>query len=185
MKKQFKGFYLSIARYFRYYGGWSSLLSSPLFLFSLLVTFLSYDNWINPIWVSKSETLIPSLLGFSLGTYAILFSLMTGRLKNALKKAKRKDTDISYLDEINATFFHFIFVQVICLTWTILFNGISLLEICEWVGIEKSYVIDTHFWLRRIASFIGLFLVVYSIVLTLASALMVFRIASITDPNDG
>ncbi|WP_308400474.1 hypothetical protein [Agrobacterium tumefaciens] len=111
---QFVAFWKSIRRYFKGYGGWAAVFCSPIFVFSLMVTALNYPNWIEPKWVTRSFEMIPSLLGFSLGSYTILFSVMTGRLKRALK-AVRNGKGTNYLEEINATFFHFIFVQILCL----------------------------------------------------------------------
>jgi hypothetical protein len=109
---QIKPFISRLRRYFRAYGGWEAIIRSPLFLLAVVVTGLGHSNWIDgDKWSVLSQSLIPNLLGFSLGTYAILFSLMTGRLKRALKAVKNA-RDVTFLEEINATFFHFIFVQV-------------------------------------------------------------------------
>lgn len=73
---------------------------------------LGYGNWwSNDTRAGTSQSLIPNLLGFSLGTYAILFSLMTGRFKHAPRVVKNGQ-DVTLLNGINVTFFHVILVQV-------------------------------------------------------------------------
>ena len=112
MASQIKPFVSRLQRYFHAYGGWPAIFGSPLFLVASIVCILGYGNWWSvDTWSAVTQSLIPNLLGFSLGTYAILFSLMTGRLKRALRAVKN-DRQVSYLDEINATFLHFILVQV-------------------------------------------------------------------------
>jgi len=182
--KQFVAFHRSIRRYFRGYGGWGAVFGSPIFLISLAVTGVSYSNWIEAKWVSKSFDMIPSLLGFSLGTYAILFSLMTGRLKRALKAVKNSQ-GVNYLEEINATFFHFIFVQILCLMWAFLFDGSVLYDTAQFMVSYYSGSMTIFRVAMLTGSFIGYLLLVYSFLLMLAAALAVYRIASITDPADG
>lgn len=76
-------------RYRRAYGGVLGMLQSPFFGLALLITALSYSLWLEPKWIEKAESLIPSLLGFSLGTYAIIFSIVGGRIKGALRQVGR------------------------------------------------------------------------------------------------
>lgn len=127
--------------------------------------------------------MIPSLLGFTLGSYTILFSVMTGRLKRALKSVKNEN-GISYLEEINATFFHFIFVQVMCLVWSFLFDGSFVYDFFRTLQNKYVYSMEIFRAVMLIGSFIGHLLLVYSFLLILAAAIAVYRIASITDPAD-
>lgn len=181
---QFIAFWKSIRRYFKGYGGWPAICGSPIFVFSLLVTALNYSNWIEPKWVPHSFDMIPSLLGFSLGSYTILFSVMTGRLKRALKSVKNP-RGINYLEEINATFFHFIFVQIVCLMWAFLFNGTFVFDLFYYISAVYGDAMGTFHIAMLVGSFIGHLLLVYSFLLILAAAIAVYRIASITDPADG
>lgn len=172
-----------IKEYFRFYGGWDSIFQSPFFLTSILITAINYQDWLEPNWAELSKSLIPSLLGFSLGAYAILFGMLTGRMKKALK-ATRNTRGISYLDEINATFFHFIFVQVICLIWSITyFSPITSDFVKLFVDGAPQNLLTARRFLSITGSFIGLFLEVYSVTLIVASALAVYRLARIVDQN--
>lgn len=181
---QWKALFKSIRRYFHAYGGVRGTLASPILCIAFIITALSYSKWLTPDWTARVETLIPSLLGFSLGTYAILFSIMSARLKGALRRAPAPN-GVSYLEAINATFFHFIFVQVIALAWAFLFQGSWFLDL-------TSYFLGAHAWVERLqnwtkwtGSFIGYFFLIYSVLLSVASALAVYRLALIKDPNEG
>lgn len=178
---QFKGFARVLKRYLDHYGGPVAVVSSPLFLLSVAIAALDYNAWLHATWVQLSQALIPSLLGFSLGTYAILFSLLTGRLKVTLQKLETSP-GVSFLAMVNATFFHFIFVQILALMWSFLYGGTALTDLARLLHStwpEVAYVVGI---LSAIGSFVGFLLLVYSFMLILGSALAVYRLAGIREP---
>ena len=183
MASQIQPFLKRIGRYFDAYGRWRAIFLSPLFLLSVAIASVSYGNWISDKWSALAQSLIPNLLGFSLGTYAILFSLMTSRLKRALKAVKN-DQGTTYLDEINATFFHFIFVQVIALLWAFLYSGTALFDLTNALQPCWSYAPRVFRTLQMVGGLVGLVLLIYSIALIIAAALAVYRLALIVDPAD-
>jgi hypothetical protein len=178
--QQTRTFFNLLRRYFAQYGGWRGVFLSPFFLLSAAITAISYSTWIDPKWTSISQALIPNLLGFSLGTYAILFSIMTGRLKRALRE-KTNPRGVPYLFEMNATFFHFIFVQVLALLWALLFNGTLLYDIAS--GLGDPAALCAFSVVSLIGSAVGFCLLVYAFLLTIAAALVVYRLAGIYDPH--
>ena len=183
MASQLKPFASRIRRYFRAYGGWSAIFRSPLFLVAVGVTALGYGNWVSiDKWAGVSQSLIPNLLGFSLGTYAILFSLMTGRLKRALK-AEKNDRGVSFLDEINATFFHFILVQVSALIWAFLYQGTALYDLAHAIEPRWPCAPSVLAVVKALGGAIGFVLLIYSITLIVGAALAVYRLALIVDPH--
>lgn len=185
MTGQWKTLIKWLARYFHAYGGMRGAIASPFFGFAAIVTGLSYANWLKPEpdWIGKIESLIPSLLGFSLGTYAILFSIIGSRLKGALRQIKTPH-GVSYLESINATFFHFIFVQVVALMWAFLFQGSWLVDSVKLLKPYYPPLEQVGIWAFRCGSFVGFFLLVYSVLLTVAAALAVYRLALIRDPME-
>lgn len=181
--KQFRAFRKSLKRYFSAYGGWSAIFGSPLFWIAAAITGISYSLWWTEAWVSVSQSLLPGLLGFSLGTYAILFSLITNRLKKTLRDLKIT-SGFSYLDMVNATFFHFIFVQVIALLWAFIFSGSALHDIFHLDIVQNWLSLDIFYVLQKTGSCIGFFLLIYSLTLVVGSALAVYRLAGIVDPSE-
>jgi hypothetical protein len=181
MSGQYKPLLNRIRRYFRAYGGWTAVVLSPFFLFSLVVSGLSYSVWSKPSWVSTAQSLLPNLLGFSLGTYSILFSLLTNRVRSAMKRMIN-ERGISRLEETNATFFHFIFVQVIALAWSFIFSGSALADLLTLAGKSWPGALSLLWWLTGIGAYLGYTLLIYSFVLILGAALSVYRLALITDP---
>lgn len=159
------------------------MLQSPFFGLSVLISALSYSLWLEPKWIEKAESLIPSLLGFSLGTYAIIFSIVGGRIKGALRQVAAPH-GVSYLEAINAVFFHFIFVQVVCLVWTFLYQGTWLVDLVRMIEAAAPAARTGFVYARLVGSFIGCFLLVYSILLMIAAAMAVYRLAILKDPSE-
>ncbi|RUY31707.1 hypothetical protein EN978_07165 [Mesorhizobium sp. M7A.F.Ca.US.001.04.1.1] len=170
-------------RYRRAYGGIRGMLASPFFGLAVLITGLSYSLWVEPKWIEKAETLIPSLLGFSLGTYAIIFSIVGGRIKGALRQVSAPH-GVSYLEAVNAVFFHYIFVQVVCLAWAFLYQGTWLYDLTRVLEVYVPSVKTVFLYASLTGSFIGCFLLVYSVLLMIAAALAVYRLALLKDPSE-
>jgi hypothetical protein len=183
MFAQWKTFFRFIGRYSRSYGGICNAISSPFFGIAFIVSALNYATWADPSWTGKVESLIPSLLGFSLGTYAILFSIIGSRLKGALRQTKTQH-GVDNLEALNATFFHFIFVQVFTLIWAFLYQGNWWADLIDTFKSRWEWLSQVHYWTSKTGAFFGYLLLVYSITLMVAAAIAVYRLAMIRDPNE-
>jgi len=177
----YRTFFRLISRYFSDYGGWRGLLLSPFLHVGILIAAASYSVWTTPRWSDIVTGIIPNLLGFSLGTYALLFSLMSTRMKQALKHL-RNQAGKPYLDEINATFFHFIVIQALSLMWAILMKS-SLVYDLAVAASAPDIVLDAVDLANHAAGFIGYVLLNYSLALVIASSIAVYRLARIVDPS--
>lgn len=178
MFRQSKAFYKRLLKYFSDYGGLPAVLGSPLFHISFFITVMNYHVWMRTSWVETVQSMLPNLLGFSLGTYAILFSLIENNLRRALNSVEAIP-GVSYMKFINATFFHFIFIQVLAMLWAIVYSGTLFYDIYSnfptfYGNVECFFKIMSF-----IGAFFGYFLFVYSISLTVGAALVVYRLASI------
>ncbi len=180
-KNKWEVFTSRLRKYLYYYGGWSEVFISPFFILAFLLSLLNYQLW-QKEWIDLSQTLIPSMLGFSLGTYAILFSLISVKLKRALKEV-RNVRGISYLHEMNATFFHFIFVQVLCVMISFMHSGTGLYAVLKLVFGPSEFLGDAFWWGRTFSGLLGTILVFYSLLLAVAAALIVYRLATIIEPD--
>lgn len=176
----YRTFFRNLRRYFGDYGGWRGLALSPFLHFGIVISAVSYPIWTTAKWVESVTGIIPSLLGFSLGTYALLFSLMSVRMKQALRHLRNR-AGTPYLDEINATFFHFILIQTICLTWALLMRSSVIYDLAEAFACRQ--IIQLIAIGNIAAGFIGYTLLCYSILLVIASSVAVYRLARIVDPG--
>jgi hypothetical protein len=177
----YRTFLRNLRRYFTDYGGWRGFALSPFLHIGIFVSAVSYPIWMTGKWVDSVTSIIPSLLGFSLGTYALLFSLMSNRMKQALRHLRNRG-GIPYLDEINATFFHFILVQTICLSWAILMRSSIVYDLAVHFSVSQC-VMDVISAGNSVAGFLGYTLLSYSVLLVIASSLAVYRLARLVDPS--
>jgi hypothetical protein len=181
-RSQFGTFVRFLKKYFHDYGGLPAVIGSPLFITSLAISLVSYQSWIDESWPDLAMSVIPNLLGFSLGTYALLFSLISPRIRLALRTL-RNDKGVRYIDEMNATFLHFILVQVICFIWAFLYKQSLFLDISLWVARTMPSNVNLFPVLSTMGGIVGVLLILYSILLVIGASLTVYRIAKIVDPD--
>lgn len=181
-RTQIETFWRICRKYFDDYGGSRAVFASPFFIIAILIALLSYRSWNGSRWTDDVFQVIPNLLGFSLGTYALLFSLMSNPIKNALKKLKNH-RGVFYIDELNATFLHFIFMQVASFIWAYLYRQSAITDLHDFLKNQSLCSWDFMPFLRLFGSFVGLCLFIYAFLLTVAASLAVYRIARISDPD--
>lgn len=152
--KQYKALYDIFYVYWRLYGGAPALFLSPYFHASIFVSAICFPLWWEGSdWSSLALGSIPNLLGFSVGAFAIILSfgqISLDRLKNKAEAQSR------YLGVV-VSFVHFILIQ--CLALLVALVGKA--------------------WGGKLIGFIGCVLLAYAIILTLAAAMRLFRLARI------
>ena len=145
------------ARYWRIYGGWRALITSPYLILAVALTGVCYPFW------SKSGTasadlavsVIPSIMAFSLGGMAIILAFSDGRFLNVIRQ---DGNDKSLFMTVIANFFHFLTVQTLALV---------------------SAMVVLAFPLYKEPSGIAFFFLAYSITTGLASAAALFNVSRI------
>lgn len=154
--------YEAFKTYWESYGGFPALIDSPYLAGSLVATIVLLPLWWKKtiegsyIWASELVSIVPAMLGFSLGAIAILVAFSDARLSIFIHKERSKS---SYFLSVIATFFHFIIVQ--CLT---LFCTLALMA-----------------YENRTLSGLAFFLFCYTIFSALASGAALFGFAKIID----
>ena len=172
----YRGMWGSLSRYWSDYGGWRDFLTSPLLHFSAAVAACSYSAWMKPDWIDLPLSLLPNLLGFSLGSYALIFSLADERLLAALN-TPTNDGSPTKLRMVNATFLHFILTQTMAIIFALVNKStifIDLITIFPLSGYCISYIQSL---LTASAGAVGYFLTVYAVVLLIGAALAAYRLA--------
>ncbi|UNH31845.1 hypothetical protein [Moellerella wisconsensis] len=165
-----------IRKYWSIYGGFSALFRSSYFWLGLATTALLFPAWSKQGWWGDVLSLLPNLLGFSLGGFAILLAVGDDGFKKLIAGTENGESS-PYMDACTA-FVHFIFLQIIALL-------IAL--------IAKAYSSILPEYLPKVSlvtmSAIGYFIFIYSIYCTLAAVFAIFRVADwfdnyITKLND-
>ncbi|KPZ65670.1 hypothetical protein AN392_01218 [Pseudoalteromonas sp. P1-16-1b] len=137
-----------IARYWRAYGGFTALLTSPYFYASIIITGILFPAWSKFGWWDDVLSIMPNLLGFSLGGFALWMSIGSEKFRDFLAEQDKPcgeciecknafgqcfNNKPSAFTMINAIFLHFILLQVlaillamICKTYVDYFDLITM-----------------------------------------------------------
>lgn len=157
---QYKGFWEIFSLYWEAYGRTKGLVRSPYFHFSLVFCFLAAPLWASgkhSTWFDISLSALPNVLGFTLGGYAILLAFGDERFRNLLS-GKDENGNVSPFIGVNATFVHFIVVQVMAILAAVF---------------GSAWQLKTGFF-----AFFGFLLFCYSIMTALAAAMAILRISN-------
>lgn len=172
----YKGLWNALSRYWGDYGGWSDFLLSPLLHLSLIISAASYAAWAKPDWVDLPLSLLPNLLGFSLGAYALIFSLADERLLVVLN-APNANGGPTNLRMINATFLHFILVQTAAIIFAIMNKSSLFIDLAALLPLDDYQIGIIQVGLAGSAGLMGYFLTVYAVALLIGAALAAYRLA--------
>lgn len=153
----------SFLLYWNAYGGKQALFKSIYFwaslFFSVLIMGVDYcSSEILWNWWGDAISIIPSILGFSLGGYAILISFGDAKFLSIMRE---KDTNEKYslYMQVNATFLHFIFVQFLSVLYAVLIKGLHLTGVLFF-------------------NFLGLVIFLYALFTIVSTAFAVLNLAS-------
>jgi hypothetical protein len=151
----------SIKALWEVYGGHKVFLRSPYLWFSSILALLllttANHKW---IWYEKALTIIPNLIGFSLGGYAVMLAFGDKQFLNILRGPGDDDEFSPYL-KASASLAWFVVIQIITLLVSVVFDTLQV----------KSCFMN----------YFGCWLFIYSIVLGLAATLNIFFLSKMYD----
>jgi len=159
---QYRGVAKSLGLYWKTYGGARTLIRSPyLHAAAFLTVLIAIPMWNRAAfkegWYDTCLTVVPSLLGFTLGGYAILMAFGDERFRRAISGPDPDGTPSPFM-VVNAAFVHFIVIQAVSLLVAL---------------VSKAWE-----WKTGIAALVGLTLLIYAIFAALAAALAILNLAS-------
>jgi hypothetical protein len=153
----------------RIIGGWSGIRGTWHFRVALLVWLVSSLTWIEPDWWKDVMTVAPSLLGFTLGGFAIFLGFGSDAFKEMI--ASEEEEEAEYLS-VSAAFLFFVLVQLAALIWAVA-CATTWQPTPAWLLPLR----DVFLYGRFLFWGIGYFLFVYGLLLTGVVALRVFRLS--------
>lgn len=176
---QWKGVADIFTRYWTSYGGFSALISSPYLHISLVLTFLTFGYWSDNAWWSQSLLILPSLLGFTLGGFAIFLSLGSEDFRSLMAQPNEgQSTDSSPYMTVIGSFVHFVFMQMLAIMSSILANAASYTK-------KPGFITtDINNTLAAIVGFFGYGLFIYSLLLALSVCFAIYRMSGIFTKYD-
>jgi len=170
MFKQYKGVASIFKTYWAAYGGLGALLCSPYLHAALLLLALTTPTWSTPQWWDQSLTVLPNLLGFTLGGFAIFIGFGDEKFRALL--AEDDGEPVNAYVALCSTFVHFILVQLAALVAAVLAKAWWFYA--PWMGIfEHALPV-----LTAIGWAVGYGLFLYALTSVLAATMHIFRIAS-------
>ena len=176
LPESYAGMGKAISRYWADYGGWSDFVRSPLFHLSVLIAAGSYNIWTKEHWTDLPLSLLPNLLGFSLGAYALIFSLAGEKLLAALN-VEPPDGRPTLLRIINATFLHFILVQTFAIIFALMSRATIVTDAVGLIPIDSIAITKIQCLMTKTAGAFGYWLTIYAVVLLIGAAIAAYRLA--------
>ncbi len=169
--------------YWAAYGGLRALLKSFYLLMAAILLALTFKTWVTPIqvapgqwsaWWDQSISILPNLLGFTLGGFAIFIGFGDEKFRMLLAEPQPGDEVVQndYV-QLCATFVHFIVVQVIALLAAILCK--TWWFYADWIEPLRPALP----WLNAVGGAFGYGLFLYALTSVLAATMHVFRIATL------
>ncbi len=159
--------------YWGAYGGLRAMVRSPYLHMAAILLLLTFNTWTNPLWWDTCLSVLPNLLGFTLGGFAIFIGFGDERFRGLLADP---DSDAPKKSSIYvglcATFVHFILVQFVALI-------ISLLAKAWWF--YAPWMEPVRFALpyaNGLAGATGFFAFLYALTSVVAATMHVLRIAT-------
>lgn len=160
---QFKGVGEIFAAYWSAYGGLNELAQSAYLQFAIVLTIVLYPRWSGDDWPSDVLTIVPSILGFSLGGYAMLLAFGDRAFLRLLAEPI-ENRKTSFFVELNASFVHFIILQTISIILALV--GIT------YVGLIKHVAFI-------IFSGVSYLMFLYALTAAVAATMAVFRVVTL------
>lgn len=154
--RQYRGVLKNLHNYWKLYGGFSALVTSPFLHISIVLSAIAFKAWSGEpetAWYDLIISVLPNVLGFTLGGYAILLAFGDSLLEALM--GMDKDGNPSPFMTLNSSIVHFMIVQVVSLLFAI---------------VAKPFQVNTGV----IAAF-GFTCFLYAILTTLAAIMALFQ----------
>lgn len=169
MSKQYKGVASIFKVYWTAYGGSGALLRSPYMHAAVLLLALTTPFWTVPLWWDQCLAVLPNLLGFTLGGFAIFIGFGDEKFRALLAEDDGKQVN-AYV-ALCATFVHFIVVQALALLAAVLAKAWWFYA--PWMEPMRALLP----LLNGIGGALGYGLFLYALLSVLAATMHIFRIA--------
>jgi hypothetical protein len=159
-----------------------ALLSSPYFQIAILLNLSMYGAWSVPGWWDTPIAVLPNLLGFTLGGYAIFVSFGDDKFRSMLAGRPKEQTKASPFMVVSTTFLHFIVVQALALTLALVASSRPISSaVPDQVVIElhsHDYIKYIRFYSGMAFWFMGHLFFMYSVLLIISASLAIFRLTT-------
>jgi hypothetical protein len=176
----YRGVRAVFGKYWVFFGGLGELASSFYLHLAIVLTALMPGLWRVTKWWDLVLGVLPNLLGFTLGGYAILLAFGDTQFRATLA-ARKPGKKLSAWESTNGMFAHFVVVQVAALLTAVAARSCSDAPSSTWVRIALDWLHGSSAfgeWLTKAGWFLGCLLFIYSLVLAIAAVMGIFRLGA-------
>lgn len=165
-----------LSRYWHAYGGFSALISSWYFWISVIMSLALYPHWSEKGWWDDVLSIMPNLLGFSLGGFAMWIAIGDDNFRKLIS-GKGEDGSSSPYMEVNAAFVHFIILQMLALIFALFAKAYSF-QLSEDNYLVEKGLFDYLRYLFVLGAYLSYFTFIYALVSAVAATLAILRVSS-------
>lgn len=174
LKRPYKDVANIFARYWRAYGGWHALFTSPYLHMAILVSLVLRHSWLETAWWETASSVIPNIIGFTLAGFTIWLGFGNEQFQHILSQ-KRAHKEFSNYIVVSATFVHFILVGAMSLLAALFAKATAF---CLPADNPLNPIMP---YLAPIGHFIGYTFFTYALMTAIAATMGVFRLAFMFD----
>lgn len=167
-----------LRRYWRAYGGIKALVTSIYLYVALVLTIVTYPTWSTIGWWQHVLSVMPSVLGFSLGGYAIWMAIGDEHFR-AMMSGEGENGGTSPFMAVNAAFVHFILMQILAILIALVASAYNFpfntngcfAHLLDRLGLSVHSV-------KLVASGVGYLVFLYALMTAVAATLAILRVSS-------
>lgn len=163
-----------LARYWRAYGGPKALLTSRYFHAAILVSLALTPYWSRNPWWEQVFSIMPSVLGFSLGGYAMWIAVGDEDFRKLISGSPKGQ--VSPFMSVNAAFVHFILLQVLSIFLALFAVGYQ--GVFDGSPLVKIFWGDYLHYLYLSYSAVAYLVFIYAIFSAIAATLQLLQVSS-------
>jgi hypothetical protein len=164
-----------LIRYWKSYGGVKALVRSYYLYGAILLTLALAPHWLNTEWWKHVLAIMPSVLGFSLGGYAMWIALGDENFRKLISGESEPGKTSPFMS-VNAAFVHFILLQILAIILALFADAYNFSLPKESCILELFG--NSLYYLRKIFAFFGYFIFVYALLSAVAATLALLRVSS-------
>ncbi|WP_422357467.1 hypothetical protein [Qipengyuania flava] len=164
------GLWDSLISLYKSHGGWKSILASGYFWLAVVVCVFCWPTIVGGGWTSFAQSALPTLAGFSIAAFAIIFAVLSEGERKALSSPEERLGGRSPFLVLTSAIGHAMVTQMFALLYSLVFDAKPIPSISNFRHADAVNIG---------LSAIGLLLTVYGVVLVLASVLSIYRILEI------
>lgn len=151
-----------ISHYWEAYGGLRAIRRSPYLWLAFAITLWTQSLAPNWKWHATAISVLPNLLGFSLGGYAMMLALGNSKFQDTIRGEDPPGETSPYM-KISATMAHFVLIQLASLIYSIIYESIEIQNLAF--------------------SAIGCWLLHYALLLGIAATMSIFFLSRMYDKH--